>query len=368
MTRANVIYFVLALIVIGIFVTFFSSDGEVTNLDPNEVYTDTNDVFLMGDVLNIDNIDRERYDDVIAISNSLYVDEDITGDLIVLNRKVIINSIVEGDLYVASSDVLLGSDSEISGDVRILSAEVVINGDIGGDVAVISGSVNIDDSNIGGNLSLLRSGDIYIGENVSLDGSLIYTSNSNFVSIDENASISDVVVMEDEGNEGSAFLGILFTFIIASLSLFLFAILVHSFFPRFSDNVHKYSLSSFRNTIYSLIIGLIAWTAIITLIPLVFYLFGVSSLSILLFGMFMFSLLFIVFWFSIVLMPGFLGQLVLNITKYKRISHTNTLLLGSFLYVFVYMLGGIGFIIALLHIIYLMGGIIQTLWSSVRGE
>jgi hypothetical protein len=227
--------------------------GEQYFLNPDETIFE--DVYVAGGDVSIGGNVTE---DLVLAGGNVIVSGRVSKDLTIVGGNVDIRGVVGDDLRVAGGDIIIGgnvngdlvaaggsvrvlSGVRVLGDVRIAGGAVIFEGDGTGEVTIDAGELVFNGTSVG---SLeTRVGELSVGEQASIGGDLIYTSNKDGAEISEKAVIAGETVSEErDTKQDVSAKGAIFGFLSTVFLFKLLAVLVTAFIfikalPRVSNQI-----------------------------------------------------------------------------------------------------------------------------------
>jgi len=237
--------------------------------------------FRQGDNIAITS-DQVIDDDLVVVGGTIVIDGTVNGDLIVAGGTVKISGTVNGDVIAAGGTLTIGGN--VADDIRIVGGNIEIDGFVGdnamifgGNIAVgegshIGGDLNVGGGNveiyggvdgnvvggggniklageIGGDVSLNSDNVIKVLPSAKIKGNFDYSSKVS-AEIPENIVIGEIThKIPTEPAPKKAFESPILSKLWGFLSLLVVGIIIVSFAPRLTLQVHNTILTSFWKSI-----------------------------------------------------------------------------------------------------------------------
>ena len=135
--------------------------------------------------------------DLLAAGATVDIHGAVGDDVRIVAGEAVIADVISGDLVVLAGTVKILSTATIEGDVFIYAQDAEIAGPVGGTVFGNIRNIRID-SPVGGDVSV-HTGQLVLGENADVSGSVTYTS-AHLLERSPNAVVSGEVLRNDSAS------------------------------------------------------------------------------------------------------------------------------------------------------------------------
>ncbi|MDI6902473.1 MAG: hypothetical protein QMC77_01895 [Methanocellales archaeon] len=289
--------------------------------------------------------------DVIAAGGTLTIGGSVADDIRIVGGNIEIDGFVEDNAMIFGGNIAVGEGSHIGRDLNVGGGNVEIYGDVGGDLDGGGGNIKLAGT-IGGDVSLSSDNVIKVLPSAEIKGNFDYSSKVS-AEIPENTVMGKIThKIPTEPAPKKAFESPILSKLWGFLSLLVVGIIIVSFAPRLTLQVHNTILTSFWKSIgvgflFLIVVPILSIILLVTIIGIPVALIILVSYIIALYV-------------SKVFVGFSLGQIILERLKKETKSLIWPLAMGLLLIALVTSIPVIGFFVSLICIVLGFGALLMV--------